>query len=164
MPAPGTTALLLPLPAADPLLTVARGLDPASVRPGIPAHITLAYPFVPATAEVFEQVRALLRPVPPLVLTELRTTPGFVGVLAPEVVPLADAVRDRWPEPRPYGGRFGDRPTPHLTVALDPADAGAIAGAVRPLLPLRAVAERVSLVELTGTGWMARFVTALPSA
>lgn len=163
MPDPGTTALLILLPAAEPVLAAARRVDPALVRPGLPAHVTALYPFLPdasLTDEVLAEVRALAAGFPPpeVRLTEFVTTPGFAALPAPGLQPVADAVCARWPEALPYGGRFGSRPVAHVTVAMGGSDDALerVGREVRPLLPLADRAEALQLVALTDRGWKPR--------
>ncbi|WP_020647504.1 2'-5' RNA ligase family protein [Amycolatopsis balhimycina] len=163
MPAPGTTALLILLPAAEPALAAARRVDPALVRPGLPAHVTALYPFLPdgeLTEKVATAVRELAAAVPPVDvrLGEFLTRPGFAAIPAPSLQPVTDAVCARWPEVSPYGGRFGARPPAHVTVALggDEETLERVAREVRPLLPLTDRAEALRLVALTEDGWVSR--------
>ncbi|MEU7784421.1 MULTISPECIES: 2'-5' RNA ligase family protein [unclassified Amycolatopsis] len=163
MPEPGTTALVILLPAAEPVLAAARRVDPALVRPGLPAHVTALYPFLPAAEvsdAVLDAVRALAATFSPteVPLTEFVTAPGFAAIPAPALQPVTDAVCARWPEVRPYGGRFGPRPGAHVTVAMGgEADVlERVAAEVRPLLPLTDQAAELQLVALTDRGWEPR--------
>ncbi|MEU4248772.1 2'-5' RNA ligase family protein [Amycolatopsis sp. NPDC026612] len=163
MPESGTTALLILLPAAEPVLAAARRVDPTLVRPGLPAHVTALYPFLPdssLTDDVFAAVRSLAAGFPPpdVRLTELVTTPGFVALAAPGLQAVSDAICARWPEIPPYGGRFGPRPVAHLTVAMggSPDALERVAREVRPLLPVADRAEALQLVALTERGWEPR--------
>lgn len=151
------------LPAAEPALAAARRVDPALVRPGLPAHVTALYPFLPdgaVTGEVLTAVRSLAAGFPPpeVRLTELVVTPGFVALAAPGLQAVADAVCARWPEVLPYGGRFGPRPVAHLTVAMGGTQETLerVAEEVRPLLPLADRARALQLVALTDRGWEPR--------
>ncbi|WP_307793175.1 2'-5' RNA ligase family protein [Amycolatopsis sp. MtRt-6] len=163
MPEPGTTALVILLPTAEPALAAARRVDPALVRPGLPAHVTALYPFLPDTSlteEVVAAVRSLAAGFSPpeVELTELVTAPGFVALAAPSLQPIADAACARWPGIPPYGGRFGPRPAAHLTVAMggsaDTLDR--VARDVRPLLPITGRAAALQLVAQTDRGWEPR--------
>ncbi|MET8998146.1 2'-5' RNA ligase family protein [Amycolatopsis sp. NPDC004169] len=163
MPSPGTTALVILLPAAEPVLAAARRVDASLVRPGLPAHVTALYPFLPdesLTGQVLAEVRSLAAGVAPVDvrLAELVVAPGFVALAAPELQAVADAVCARWPEVLPYGGRFGPRPAAHLTVAMggsaETLERAAVE--VRPLLPIEARAEALQLVALTERGWEPR--------
>ncbi|MFC8130770.1 2'-5' RNA ligase family protein [Streptomyces sp. NPDC057302] len=164
MPAPGTTAVLALLPDADPLLELAAQVDPGVVRPGVPAHATLLYPWLPADrigARDLERLRAaLVRAAPggghvPLRLTEVEQAGGFVGIPVPELHALATAVRTAFPEQVPYGGRFGQDPPVHVTLSLDATapTAADIARRVTGRLPIRAEVSAVHVVALTPDGW-----------
>ncbi|MFF5126689.1 2'-5' RNA ligase family protein [Streptomyces syringium] len=169
MPEPGTTAVVIVLPDAAPLLDAAWRIDPALVRRGVPAHVSLLYPFVPEpalTGQDEEGVRSLAAsfPAADLALEEVVTASGFVAVTVPGLQPVVDAFRARWPGLRPYRGRFGVRPAAHVTVAMgadDPAAAADVRAAVGSLLPLRTRAAAVQLVVLTKEGWQSRFTAPL---
>ncbi|MGW6978303.1 2'-5' RNA ligase family protein [Streptomyces sp. NPDC054932] len=169
MPDPGTTAVVIVLPDAAPLLDAASCIDPSLVRRGVPAHVSLLYPFVPEstlTDQDEEGVRSLAAsfPAADLLLEELVTASGFVAVTVPELQPLVDAFRDRWPGLRPYSGRFGARPAAHVTVAMgadNPTASAHLRTAVGNLLPLRTRAAAVQLVVLTEEGWRPRFTAPL---
>ncbi|MGW5746609.1 2'-5' RNA ligase family protein [Amycolatopsis sp. NPDC003861] len=163
MPSVGTTALVMVLPAAEPALAVARRVDPGLVRPGLHAHVTALYPFLPdasLTDAVLAEVRSLAAAVSPpdVKLAELVVAPGFVALAAPDLQAVADAVCARWPSVLPYGGRFGPRPAAHLTVAMGGSDEALaqVAEGVRPLLPLTDRADGLQLVALTERGWELR--------
>ncbi len=171
MPEPGTTALVIALPAAEPLLAAAKRVNPALVRPGLIAHVTALYPFLPdreLTGDVEQAVRELAATLPPtrVRLTEVVTTPGFAAAPAPDLQPVTDAVCDRWPEVRPYGGRFGPRPGAHVTVAMGGTDAelARVAEATTPLLPVFDDVAELQLVALTGQGWQLRVTAPFGSA
>ncbi|GAB3145189.1 2'-5' RNA ligase family protein [Amycolatopsis sp. NPDC004378] len=163
MPEPGTTALVILLPDAEPVLAAARRVDPALVRPGLPAHVTALYPFLPdasLTDEVLAAVRSLAVDVAPaeVRLAEFVTAPGFAAIPTPSLQPVTDAACARWPDIPPYGGRFGPRPPAHVTVAMGGEDEtlARVAGEVRPLLPLNVRADALQLVALTERGWEPR--------
>ncbi|MGW7100121.1 2'-5' RNA ligase family protein [Streptomyces sp. NPDC054838] len=169
MPDPGTTAVVVVLPDATPLLDAARRIDPALVRHGVPAHVSLLYPFVPESALTGQDEKGMRSlaasfPAADLLLEELVTASGFVAVTVPELQPIVNAFRAQWPELRPYRGRFGARPAAHLTVAMGPDNPTASArvrAAVGSLLPLRTRAAAVQLVVLTEEGWRPRFTAPL---
>ncbi|MFI8260803.1 2'-5' RNA ligase family protein [Streptomyces sp. NPDC085665] len=169
MPEPGTTAVVIVLPDAAPLLDAAWRIDPTLVRRGVPAHVSLLYPFVPEpalTGRDEKAVRSLAAgfPAADLVLEEVVTAPGFVAVTVPGLQPAVDAFRNQWPGLRPYGGRFGAEPAAHVTVAMgadDPTTATRVRTAVDSLLPLRIRAAEVQLVVLTKEGWQSRFTAPL---
>ncbi|MYW64454.1 hypothetical protein GTY65_10275 [Streptomyces sp. SID8379] len=174
MPRPGTTAVLALLPEADPLLELAAAVDARVVRPGVPAHAALLYPWLPAD-QVGERELARLRaalPVGrvPIRLAEVERAGGFVGIPLPELGAMATAVRAAFPEQVPYGGRFGQDPPVHVTVALDvdPGVSGAagvaadIADRVAGRLPISAEVAALQVVTLGSSGW--RRVAEVPLA
>lgn len=123
VPEPGTTAVVIGLPDATPLLDAAWRIDPALVRRGVPAHVSLLYPFVPESALTVQDekgVRSLAAsfPAADLLLEEIVTASGFVAVSVPGLQAIVDAFHARWPGLRPYSGRFGARPAAHVTVAM----------------------------------------------
>ncbi len=135
----------------------------------MPAHVSLLYPFVPEPALTGEDERSLRSlaarfPAADVLLEELVTASGFVGVTVSELQPIADAFRAQWPGLRPYGGRFGAQPAAHVTVAMgadDPTASARVRAAVGSLLPLRTLAAEVQLVVLTEEGWRLRLTTPL---
>ncbi|MFD7259134.1 2'-5' RNA ligase family protein [Streptomyces sp. NPDC059874] len=157
------------MPDAAPLLHAASRIDPALVRPGVPAHVSLLYPFVPQSAltgQDEEGVRSLAAsfPAADLLLEEVVTASGFVAVTVPGLQPIVDAFRAQWPALRPYKGRFGARPAAHVTVAMgadNPTTAAHVRDAIGNLLPLRTRAAAVQLVVLTEEGWQSRFTAPL---
>jgi hypothetical protein len=157
VPQPGQSALILPVPAADPVLDAVRGRVPGLVR-DVPAHVSVLYPFLPAdqlTDEVVTrlgEVFAGCAPIP-VEFRELVVAGGF-SYLPPEPAAPLDAliaaVRALWPAVLRYGGAHGDAPA-HLTVAMG-LDAGTeplVRDAVTPLLPVRADLADAWLVVFT---------------
>lgn len=161
---PEKTALVTLLPAAQHLLEVAATVNPALARPGIPAHATILYPFLPAAqltatnAERLREVAASL-PVVDVSLTEMVTERGFVAVAVPALQQAMESVCAAWPELRPYDGRFGATPPVHVTVAMGASDQEVerIAAAVARMLPVRERIEAVQVVALTAEGWRHSF-------
>jgi hypothetical protein len=163
VPEPGTTALVILLPAAEPALAAARRVDPTLVRPGLAAHVTALYPFLPdasLTSSVLAAVRSLASAVSPteVRLDQFLSTPGFAALPAPSLQPITDAVCAHWPEVLPYGKRFGPRPPAHVTIAMggDEETLARVADEVRPLLPLTDRATALQLVALNERGWELR--------
>ncbi|MEU9598535.1 2'-5' RNA ligase family protein [Streptomyces sp. NPDC048109] len=155
----GTTAVLALVPDAEPLLRSAAEVDGAAVRPGVPAHAALLYPWLPADEVGEPELRRLRAALPagpiPVRLSEVARTGGFVGVPVPGLSQVADSVRTAFPAQVPYGGRFGPRPPVHVTVALDaaPGAAAVIARRTAAALPVTTVISALHVVGLTPTGW-----------
>jgi hypothetical protein len=118
------TALVVPAFEIDPIVRRWRDLHDPSARAGMPAHVTLLSPFVPAvsvndsTLHALCSVLADFRPID----ATFRRTGRFPETvyLAPEpdesFRTMTRALVARWPECPPYRGAFPD-PIPHLTVA-----------------------------------------------
>jgi 2'-5' RNA ligase len=160
------TALLVPVPAAEPLVHEHRRAHDPVAPLGVPAHITVLYPFVPPDAlddELEAAIADVLRGFTAFdyELREVRRFDDGVLYLAPEpdepFAALTDAISTRWPEHPPYGGGF-DTVIPHLTVAMaDGAPVAAMEADLRPRLPVRARADVVWLMEgQPGRGWTRR--------
>ncbi|MCD9879473.1 2'-5' RNA ligase family protein [Streptomyces guryensis] len=160
----GQTALVVPVPEAEPLVRPWRDrFDPAA-RAGVPAHVTVLFPFLPASVvdagtfadldEIFGRHRSF-----EVRFEESGRFPGVCFLAPTPDAPfrrLTEAVVDRWPQAPPYGGKYD--PHPHLTVAqgqddvtLDEIEAG-----LRPALPFTARVPTVDLVAHDGTHWRHR--------
>ncbi|MCX5404221.1 2'-5' RNA ligase family protein [Streptomyces sp. NBC_00335] len=163
----GRTALIVRIPEAEPAVRDWRDrIDPAArAGAGVPAHVSVLYPFLPESLidpSVHARIAAALRPHPAFDLRFERTGrfPGML-YLAPEpdapLRRLTRAVAEHWPEVRPYGGRYPD-PVPHLTVAqrAREADLDAAEAALRGRLPLTTRVRAVDLVAYDGTAWHER--------
>jgi hypothetical protein len=149
------SALLAEIPAAEPVVGRWRDRLDANARLGIPAHVTVNYPFVPAgdiDGPARERLAELFGSVPSF---------GFVldrvGWFETEVVwlgprdpapfrALTDRVFAEFPAHPPFEGQF-DELIPHLTVGhrQPVAELQAAAAAVRPQLPVEGVVRAVSL-------------------
>jgi hypothetical protein len=159
MSAPAQTGLIVPVPDAEPVVGRHRAaLDPSAAW-GIPAHVTVLYPFLPP-GQVDDEVLAALRSLfaaLPRFETALSRVDWFgseVLWLVPEPEApfrrLTQAVFDRFPSAPPYAGAFDDV-VPHLTVG-DRAplpELRAAAAGLAPHLPIRSEVGTVRLVEGT---------------
>ncbi len=142
------------VPEAEPIVAEVNRRMPGHRRLTAPAHITLVYPFMPASA------------LSPADLDDLgaffsdRPTFGFdlalgwfgreVLILRPdpasELVELTRAIVGRWPAYPYYGGLY-DVIEPHVSLAFGTADELVpLALSVGSLLPLRVQAEAVTLL------------------
>jgi len=154
------------IPAAEP--TVARWrerLDPAAGE-GVPAHVTVLFPFLPASGIDGATLAALGEVLGRHASFDVRfercaRLPGLL-YLAPEPdTPfrrLTGAITDRWPETPPYGGKFDDV-VPHLTVAQRQENLAVLEEVEADLngrLPFTAQVSSVDLVVHDGTRWQHR--------
>lgn len=168
MPTVGTTGVVALIPVAQPLLALAAEVDPEAVRPGVPAHASLLYPWLPiaeVTPATVDSLRERVAGHGP-VEVELRSVvvrSGFVAIPVPGLDGLVAAVRAGWPTLLPYGGRFGEEPGTHVTVAMDgdPAAAERIAAVVKARLPVVQRVGEMHVVGLAETGWQVLAVAPL---
>ena len=152
------TAVVIAFPTLSPVVDGWRERTCAD-RPsiGIPPHVTLLHPFVPAEAvddEVLAELEELFAATAKFAVTfrELRRWPEM-AYLAPEPSEpfsrLTEAIVERWPDYPPYEG-IHDTVIPHLTVAYgDDSLLAEVEADVVPQLPIEAhVTEAVLLEEL----------------
>jgi 2'-5' RNA ligase len=150
------SALLLPVPAAEAVVGAHRArLDP-NARDGVPAHLTVLYPFLPPAEigpGVLAELSRLLAGVPrfSFILDQVRWFDESVVWLGPaDESPfraLTELAAEAYPGCSPYGGIYEDV-VPHLTIghAGGLAELRAAAEAVRPLLPIATEATEVTLM------------------
>lgn len=139
-----------------PVPRLNHALSPLLAQAGIPAHITVLYPFVapPISDDEIERVGEVIASVEPF---------GFnlvdVGWFTDQTVYLrpdpADAFESltsrlvaRWPDYLPYGGVHEDT-VPHLTLAdrEPPSTMRALAERISPQLPISCRATEVWLMQ-----------------
>lgn len=145
---------------------------------GVPAHITVLFPFKAPhliNKEDLEALTVVFASTAPFDF-QLARVDRFPGVwyLAPEPAApfkaLTRAVVARFPEFSPYGGAYGDDSTPHLTVghSADPAIVAAIGVelqmACESALPIRSRARIVLLMDNADGPWVVRRSFALGHA
>jgi hypothetical protein len=169
----GESAVLVPVPEAERVVSPHRARLDGAAALGVPAHVTVLYPFVPPPAITSSVLDALAAAVASVGAfgCEFGDTAWFgedVLWLAPRpqapFLALIRAVRTAFPGYLPYGGAYAD-PVPHLTVGERPgggvAELRSAEAAVRPQLPIRAQVSRVWLMTRRSSpgGWrtMAEF-------
>jgi 2'-5' RNA ligase len=158
------SALIVEVPEAEPLVRDWRAKHDSSAQRGVPAHITVLYPFVP-TEKFDERLQAELRKVFATHAAFSFSLPRVgrfaeVAWLAPEPAEpfkkLIEAVASRYPDYPPYEG-VHDEVIPHLTVAEGGADLqDEVDAAITPSLPIAAEATAISLFLEDETGWWNR--------
>jgi 2'-5' RNA ligase len=161
----GRSGLIVRVQEAEHLVRAWRDrLDP-SAGAGVPAHVTVLFPFLDASL-VDEGVCAAIGEVVgrhQAFEARFDHCGRFPGVLylAPEpdadFRSLTEAIAERWPEYPPFGGQFDDV-VPHLTVVqgqdeavLEKAEADLLTG-----LPVVAQVSAVDLLIHDGTRWRRR--------
>ena len=169
------SALVVLVPEAEALVRAFRDKYDPSATAGMPAHITLLYPFKPPAelgADVLENLHNCFARFVPFSysLSSVRRFPSEVLYLAPEpdtlFRELTLAICERYPERPPYGGKFADV-IPHLTVAqvqneddLDRITEDFVVSA-RGIVPITASAVDVALMDNRSGSWEIRDVCAL---
>jgi len=141
------TALVITVPEAEPLVGPARSRYDLADRTGIPAHITILFPF----GDRDDGLDELFARFPPFdfALTHVRRWPTVLW-LAPEpsepFVGLTNAVAARYPEHPPYEGEH-DVVIPHLTVGHHEEPPRELDAELRRGLPIAARATHVVQLE-----------------
>jgi len=153
---PTQTALIVAVPEAEPAVGRFRfALDHAAGW-GVPAHVTVLYPFLPPeqiTDDVLTALGQVIEAVTrfEVMFTDVRWFENNVVWLAPQPDDgfrrLTTAVWQRFPEAPPYAGAHAEA-VPHLTIGHDaPVSVLRHAGeSVRAHLPIRASVEAVRLI------------------
>jgi 2'-5' RNA ligase len=163
------TAIVVVVPEAEPAIDLARRRHTADGADGMPAHITLLYPFIDSNLLVsgrIAQLRDCLASFSPFD-DELNRIARFQRLneailwLAPRAsdpfIAMIEALRAEFPEHPPYGGDFQSI-IPHLTVAIsgDPDVLTSIEVELTDQLPIPIRVEAVTLFEHTELGWELR--------
>lgn len=160
-PTPGRSAVIVPIELPDALGIIRASGDRMAAR-GVPPHVTILFPFLPADA-LTSVVRAALADVAThgvrfrARFDRVHRFDGIVWLLPADQQPfleLTAAVVARWPDHPPYEG-VHDELIAHLTLVessdvgiLDAAEAGASA-----VGPFEAVASEIRVITEDGTGW-----------
>ncbi len=175
----GESAVIVEVPEAEPLVGEWRLVHDASATLGVPAHVTVLYPFVPPHRigrDTHEALRRLSAAIAPFTadLRAVATFPNDLVYLTPEpgaaFRALTAAVWARFPDHPPYEGRFDDV-VPHLTVGDAAADPRRdllreVDAALAGRLPVPFRVTSLSLFVSSGGRWssIARFPLGTSSA
>ena len=160
----GRTAIVVPFTLPDALEAI-RLNHVSNARLGVPAHVTLLFPFVPAAAlepANLEQAAAVVGAAASFQV-EFREAMSFdpgptqegVVWLAPEppgpFIALTNALTRAFPGYLPYGG-LHDEVVPHLTLANVDVDVPALVRAATASLPFSALAGAAVLLAEDDSG------------
>ncbi|WP_376099383.1 2'-5' RNA ligase family protein [Roseomonas sp. CCTCC AB2023176] len=166
-PRPGCrSALVVLVPQAEPLVADTRFQHDPAAAEGVPAHVTVLYPFIPPhrlDEAAVARVAACFAVIPRFgyALTRVARFPGVLYVAPEPAEPLRALTLAAWrafPDFPPYGGRYPDI-VPHLTVAAtaDEAALSRVAAAFAPIaeagLPIRAEAREVAMLTDESGPW-----------
>ena len=156
LPPDWESALLVAVPEAEPAVGEHRARLDSSARDGVPAHLTVLYPFLPPAAidgAVLASLRRLFAGFPAFDVTLDRVSWFGADVvwLGPRddrpFRALSSGAFAAFPECPPYGGLIAEV-IPHLTIGDrdDPGALRAAAEAVRGHLPIEARVTEVTLM------------------
>jgi len=163
------SVLLIPIPEAEALVGNFRIQFDPSAASGVPAHVTVLYPFKSPgelTKDVVQSLSDLFSRLPGFraSFTESRRFPGML-YLSPEPASLfrhlTETVAEHFPETPPYGGQFAQI-IPHLTVAQvsEPQRLDVIVvafeRAAQGRLPIQAEVKEVVLMDNESGYWQIR--------
>ena len=153
--------MLVEVPPAEPVVGAWRRRYTYDAPRGIPAHVTLLFPFVPAerlTAETEERLATLIGETQAFDVTFARSArwPALLYLEPEPATPfsaLTEALAAAWPDHPPYEG-VHDEVIPHLTVAEsgDESLLEGIAAEIEPQLPLELRVHEAQLYVEDGAG------------
>jgi 2'-5' RNA ligase len=160
------SALLVPVPEAEACVRRHRFRYDSIALRGVPAHITVLFPFMPPDAitdEALHRVREVLARYSAFrfSLRRLERFPEGALYLGPDpaepFIRLTAALVEGFPTYRPYGGAYADV-IPHLTVAQLPEAATVDeVSEIRSNLPIQCEAREVLfMVENEDRQWEMR--------
>ncbi|RZF24489.1 2'-5' RNA ligase family protein [Paraburkholderia sp. UYCP14C] len=170
-----TSAFIVEVPAAESAVAELRSRFDASAALGVPAHVTVLFPFLSPdeiTSDILRQAQAVLSSVKAFEFS--LTSIGRFAIttyLAPDpsepFVALTTALVERFPIFRAYGGAHAGI-VPHLTVAhgnAEIADSAALELEHRlgELAPIRTCCSSVTLLENSSGRWRKMHLFDLPA-
>jgi 2'-5' RNA ligase len=150
------TTLIVEVPAAEPLVSEHRLRMDRHSALGVPAHVTVLYPFAPlrdVDDTMLGRLAALFGSIPAFdfCLERIDWFGDAVVWIAPEPAErfreLTQRVLEQFPAYPPFGGEFSEV-VPHLTIAdhAPIAAMSAAAAAVEAHLPVQASAASVAML------------------
>jgi 2'-5' RNA ligase len=167
-------ALILVVPEAEPVIGAFRMRYDPSAALGVPAHITINYPFHPHFGRGADahsrlaEMASVFRPFD-FQLTRVTNFPDVIFLAPDPGAPFLELIRSvaaAFPDSPPYQGQF-EQIVPHLTVAHVEPDQlervlAEVSEAARPALPIHSRATELFLIDNTEGPWRPR--TSFPFA
>lgn len=159
----GPTALVITVPEAENAVGRWRNnLDPSASQ-GMPAHVTILYPFLTQaqlTDHVWMDLTEIVLGQPgfELELSSFARFPAGTLYLQPShaepIISLTEKIAARWPACPPYGGMFSEV-IPHLTVADSPTDVQVadIRASIGAHLPIRSTVRNATMFAPEDQTW-----------
>lgn len=166
---PVESALVVLIPEAEDLVRDFRNQFDPSAAAGVPAHVTIIYPFKPPFELTTETLAALHALCSRTASFEVSFTgpKKFPGVLYLSPEPdelfrrLTERITEQSPDALPYGGKFADI-VPHLTIAHgnDSPQLDSIAAdferQANVRWPIRSTVREVTLMDNQSGRWEVR--------
>jgi 2'-5' RNA ligase len=166
---PIESALVVLIPEAETMIeTFRERLDP-SAGTGLPAHVTILYPFKSPdelTPETIKTLREIFSKIPSFSTSflEVKRFPDTLFLMPVPDEPfrqLTETIARSFPDSPPYGGAFVEV-VPHLTITqgsdaeqLDKITAD-FNKAASGKLPIQVKVDTVTLMENSGETWQVR--------
>lgn len=168
------SALIVKVPEAEPVVSPLRSRFDATSHLGVPAHITVLFPFMEpgsVTPAVLQRLQLALNSVPAFsyALTSIgrfEATTYLAPSLSEPFISLTTTVTKAFPECPPYGGQHAGI-IPHLTVAHGDTNNAVVAASELKMRicaypEIRARCSSVSLLENSSGKWQEMHVFELP--
>jgi 2'-5' RNA ligase len=159
------TAIIVAVGAAEPIVGRWRRQSDPAAAVGVPAHVTIIYPFLPQQdldEDVVCDVRRLVAHHPSFTVTfaNCGQFPDVLFLVPDPDDPFRRLTADlfqRWPDAPPYGGLITD-PVPHLTIThgASPREAAEAEADVTARLPFTCLIHEAWLIGFDGTRWARR--------
>jgi 2'-5' RNA ligase superfamily len=149
-----SSAIVVLVPEAEHLVDALRARHDPAAALGVPAHVTVLFPFVsPVNDDTIRRVAEIASRHAPFATTfgTVERFPGLVVWLRPEpsepFSALIDGFVAEFPDWPPYGGAVAE-PIPHLTVAdgVDADTAAALEAELESGLPLTSRVTELTLL------------------
>jgi 2'-5' RNA ligase len=160
-----STALVVLVPEAEPVVSEVRARHDPSVRLGVPAHVTLLFPFMAPEAVSGSVLDSLRRLFAGFEAFSVRFADACrwpqEAYLAPQpsapFVALTAGIASAFPKYPPYEGRHADI-VPHLTVAQGSAVAAEraieeVRAALTEAGPIHSMCRAATLLENSSAAW-----------
>lgn len=158
------SAIIMPVAEVEPIVSQLRLQYDKSAALGVPAHITLLFPFYPSQkaegqleklAEFFNSIPSFefsfveVRRFPRAAYLHPDQTERFIGII--------NRLVQKWPDCKPYGGAFPDV-VPHLTVAdqVNVDVLNTVQASIRDRLPIPCFAAEAWLLFSDDRGFWSR--------
>jgi 2'-5' RNA ligase len=158
------SAIIMPIAEVEPFVSSLRLQYDRSAALGVPAHITLLFPFYPPQKAEgqLEKLHEFFNSIPSFefYFVEVRRFPraAYLHPDQPErFIKIINRLVQKWPDCKPYGGAFPDI-VPHLTVA-DQVDVGVLNSVQTSLcdrLPIPSIAAEAWLLFSDDVGFWSR--------